>query len=130
MPVLSYREVHNVVAHLPIVLRNVRARRDLSLRDAADEIGISYTSLWRFERGNQSLDVGSVLLLITWLDGELSARASAAITAGIDTEPGRLRAAPASSGLTPVGPLTDGRLAANVEPVDARDPRFGLDGGW
>lgn len=129
MTVLSYREVHNVVAHLPIVLRNVRARRELSLRVAAAEIGITHSSLSRFERGNHSLDVASLLLIMSWLDGELSARASAAITAGIDTQPGQLRAA-VNTPLTPVGSLGDGRLAANVEPVEARDPAYGLDGGW
>lgn len=126
---LSYRDVHNAVAHTPIVVRNVRSRRNLGLREAADEIGISHSTLWRFEQGRDHVDAGTVLRILAWLDAQVSARASAALTAGFDAPAGHLRST-VKPYLTPVGSFDDGRVASGVGPVDGRDPAYGLDGGW
>lgn len=120
MTLLSYRDVHNVVAHTPIVVRNVRHRRELSYREAADEIGISHSTLWRFEQGRDHVDAGTVLRILAWLDAQASARASAAVTSTIDAPAGHLRSTVKAT-LTPETGLAGGRIAAGVGVFDDVD---------
>lgn len=137
MTLLSYGQVHNVVAHLPMVVRNVRSRRSLSYRQAADEIGVAHTTLFRLELGREHVSVGSVLLILAWLDRQRTATASAALTAGFDSDPGQLRST-VKRNLTGGGLVSDGRLAADVPPVQppyppqrpAEGSPGSLDGGW
>jgi transcriptional regulator with XRE-family HTH domain len=51
---------------LPRLARNQREARGLSLRAAAEEIGMSFNSLSRFERGELP-DVTALLAILRWL---------------------------------------------------------------
>ncbi len=51
---------------LPRIVKAQREARGLSLRAAADEIGISFNSLSRFERGELP-DVTGLLAMLRWL---------------------------------------------------------------
>jgi transcriptional regulator with XRE-family HTH domain len=48
----SYTELAEVLASLPMLLRETRRARRLSLRAAATEIGCSFSTIARFEAGD------------------------------------------------------------------------------
>lgn len=50
------------------VLRSYRLHKELSQRDLAPRIGISYPSLHRIEHG-QSIDAKTLMLVLNWLMG-------------------------------------------------------------
>lgn len=56
---------------LGAALRSERSRRRLSLRDAAGEIGASFNTLSRIERGRQP-SLTNYHRVIRWLDGGAS----------------------------------------------------------
>lgn len=63
----TYGELVDVIDLLPRLLREIRRLRGLSLRDAADEIGVAFNSLSRFERG-QDILLSNAVSVLRWLD--------------------------------------------------------------
>lgn len=63
----TYAELVDVLDLLPRLLREIRRLRGLSLRAAADEIGVAFNSLSRFERGQDVL-LSNAVAVLKWLD--------------------------------------------------------------
>lgn len=63
----SYTELGEMLAHLPITVKEIRRMRGLSLRDVCAESGVSLNSLSRFERGISDLQCSSVIKLVGWI---------------------------------------------------------------
>jgi ribosome-binding protein aMBF1 (putative translation factor) len=67
---VSFAEVIEVLDDLPALLRGARRQRGgLSLRQAAQESGVSLNTLWRIERGVGNIAVTNARALLVWLDG-------------------------------------------------------------
>lgn len=64
----SFRVMAAVISELPEIVRANRARRGVSLRQAAEEIGIAFTSLHRFEQMKKTMNQMSIVRLLVWLD--------------------------------------------------------------
>lgn len=63
----SYAEVIAVIEALPVLVRETRRRRGLSLRQAARNIGsVEASTLHRFE-GGQQIHSGNLLALLRWV---------------------------------------------------------------
>lgn len=63
----SFAAVAGALGDLPAALRIMRQSRRLSLREVADQCGVSFNALSRLERGGDcSLDNAKAILL--WLD--------------------------------------------------------------
>lgn len=71
----SYTEIAEVLDHLPLLLREARRARQITIRDAATQAGLAYSTFNAIELGhNISLPV--VLAAIRWLDRETPLAAS------------------------------------------------------
>jgi transcriptional regulator with XRE-family HTH domain len=68
----SYRELADLLDNLPLLIREARRTRGLSLRAAAREIGTSFNTLTRVEHGAQ-VTSGNAADLLRWLDGNAKA---------------------------------------------------------
>lgn len=62
-----YAELADVIANLPVLLREARRARGLSLRAAAKELGMSFSTVTRMEEGNDCALANAVAVL-RWLD--------------------------------------------------------------
>jgi transcriptional regulator with XRE-family HTH domain len=62
-----YAELAGVIARLPLLLREARRARGLSLRATAKELGVSFSTVSRLEEGNDCALSNAVAVLI-WLD--------------------------------------------------------------
>lgn len=65
----TYRELANLLVDLPLLLREARRTRQLSLRAAAREIGCSFNTIARIEKGDFECRTGSAVSVLIWLDG-------------------------------------------------------------
>lgn len=54
---------------LPLTVRTMREMRGMSLRDAADEMGIPHANLDRFEKGAQESRLSTIRACALWLEG-------------------------------------------------------------
>lgn len=63
----TYAELAAMLDSLPMLLREARRAQHLNLRDAADQIGVSFNSLSRFERGRDMM-LGNAIAVLRWLD--------------------------------------------------------------
>lgn len=63
----TYADLASILEKLPLLLREARRARHLNLRGAADQIGVSFNSLSRFERGNDVL-LSNATAVLRWLD--------------------------------------------------------------
>lgn len=63
----TYSELAEVLHHLPLLLREARRQRRLSLRKAADQIGCAMTTVLRFEEG-QDCNLSNAVKILHWLD--------------------------------------------------------------
>ena len=63
---ISYAELADLVENLPLIVLENRRRRQISLREAARELGVSFSTISRVERGE---DFNSRILpdLLRWL---------------------------------------------------------------
>lgn len=60
---LSYSEVIAILEALPVILRETRRRKDASLRQAGEALGLSNTGVLNVERvGNPTLDTSIRIL--------------------------------------------------------------------
>lgn len=67
MPLTRYAELAEVVDNLPILLREARRDRGLSMRAAAREISIALSTVDRIERG-EDCTLSSAVAVLRWLD--------------------------------------------------------------
>ena len=63
----SYAELAEIITHLPMLAREHRRGGRLSLRTAADQIGMGFNSLYRFEKGCD-VNFASLVAILRWLD--------------------------------------------------------------
>jgi len=63
---ISYAELADLVENLPLIVLENRRRRQISLREAARELGVSFSTISRVERGE---DFNTRILsdLLRWL---------------------------------------------------------------
>lgn len=64
----TFGEIVQVVAEMPVILRNARRARGVSVREAGSAIGVSASTVSRMENGEEFTSVSFVAVL-TWLDG-------------------------------------------------------------
>jgi ribosome-binding protein aMBF1 (putative translation factor) len=62
-----YVELAEVIARLPMLLREARRARGLSMRAAAKELGISFSTVCRIEEG-QDCALSNAVAVMRWLD--------------------------------------------------------------
>jgi transcriptional regulator with XRE-family HTH domain len=63
-----YAELAEVLANLPLIVRERRRQRRLSIRTAGAEIGISFSTISRLENG-EDMNESSLAAVLRWLDG-------------------------------------------------------------
>ena len=63
----SYTELAQVIEDLPVIVKSARRMRRLSLRGAAEQIGLGFTTVQRVEAG-ADMDTGTLKALLRWLD--------------------------------------------------------------
>lgn len=63
-----HQDMAVVLETLPAVIRQERTARKLSFRQAGEQIGISYTAIWRYETGADLPNAYQLLLILRWLD--------------------------------------------------------------
>lgn len=69
----TYAELADVLQSLPLLLREARRQRGLSIRKAAVEIGINFATLSRIEAGKGHM-IDNGLAVLHWLDHPPEAR--------------------------------------------------------
>ena len=62
-----YREIADVIGNLPLLLREARRARGLSLRATAKELRISFSTVDRIERG-EDCALSNAVAVMRWLD--------------------------------------------------------------
>ncbi len=63
----SYTELAQILANLPLVLREQRRARGLSLRAAAIDIGCAFSTITRIEKGEDCV-ASNLIAVMRWLD--------------------------------------------------------------
>ena len=63
----TYTELAQIVDSLPLICRETRRARGLSLRAVANETGIALTTIMRFENGEGST-LTTLTAIMRWLD--------------------------------------------------------------
>jgi transcriptional regulator with XRE-family HTH domain len=56
-----------VLNALPVLMAHERERRGLSLREAAQQIGVGHVTLWQYEQGKRDVTVRKAVRFLTWL---------------------------------------------------------------
>ena len=62
----SYAELAEVLDNLPLLLRETRRRRGLSLRATARELGTSFSTVTRFESG-EDIMLSHASAILRWI---------------------------------------------------------------
>lgn len=62
-----YTELAEVIASLPLLLRETRRARGLSQRAAADQLGLSFSTISRIETGGDCV-LSHATAVLRWLD--------------------------------------------------------------
>lgn len=62
-----YAELADVIASLPLLLREARRARGLSMRAAAKELCISFSTVYRIEQG-EDCALSNAVAVLRWLD--------------------------------------------------------------
>ncbi len=68
----SYGELAAVLGNLPLILRETRRQRGLSLRAAARELGMSFSTVTRFENG-EDIVLSNAMGILRWADSPAAA---------------------------------------------------------
>jgi transcriptional regulator with XRE-family HTH domain len=64
----TYAELSQVLADLPVILREGRRARRLSQRAAAAQIGCSFSTISRAEQGDDGMALSTAKAILRWLD--------------------------------------------------------------
>jgi hypothetical protein len=78
----SYAELVDVLGLLPVLVREARRRRRLSLRAAAAQMGVSPSTAMRIEEG-QDCALSNAVAVLRWLDGAVTTAAEPPAEGGI-----------------------------------------------
>lgn len=62
----AYAELADVLEALPLLVREARRARELSIRSAGEQIGMDASTLWRIEQG-ASANTVTVAKVLRWL---------------------------------------------------------------
>jgi ribosome-binding protein aMBF1 (putative translation factor) len=62
-----YDELISILDSLPVLVREKRRRLGLSLRAAADEIGMSAPTIQRCEAGQKEVSLTNATILLRWV---------------------------------------------------------------
>lgn len=68
----TYTELAGVLTSLPLLVREARRARGLSIRAAAKQIGCSFSTVLRFENG-EDCNLSNAQLMLSWLDDRSAA---------------------------------------------------------
>jgi ribosome-binding protein aMBF1 (putative translation factor) len=71
-----YTELADVIASLPLLLREARRARGLSQRAAAKELNCSFATVSRIEAGDDCV-LSNAVAVLRWLDRQVTAVGSA-----------------------------------------------------
>lgn len=63
----SYSDLAAVIEALPLLVREARRARGLSVRAAAAQVGCSFSTISRFENGDD-VNLSNAAALLRWLD--------------------------------------------------------------
>lgn len=63
----GYDELIHIIGILPDLVREKRRRDNLSLRAAARQIGMSASTVLRFEEGDNVLQTDNLVLFLKWV---------------------------------------------------------------
>jgi ribosome-binding protein aMBF1 (putative translation factor) len=63
----TYTELANVIGNLPMLVREARRARGLSVRAAAKQIDCSFSTVLRFEKG-EDCNLSNAVAILQWLD--------------------------------------------------------------
>ncbi len=63
----SYSDLASVIEALPLLVREARRARGLSLRAAAEQIGCSFSTISRYENGDD-VNLSNAASMLRWLD--------------------------------------------------------------
>lgn len=63
----TYTELAGVLAAVPLLLREARRQRQVSAREAAEQLGMSFPTVARIERGEDCM-LSNVVKVLRWLD--------------------------------------------------------------
>jgi ribosome-binding protein aMBF1 (putative translation factor) len=64
----AYSQLAEVVTNLPLLTREARRARGLSLRGAGRQIGIGFSTILRVEEGVSGLNSETIIAVLRWLD--------------------------------------------------------------
>lgn len=62
----AYPDLVTVLSDLPVIARETRRRKGLSLRDAGAEMGLSASTLMRLEEGDAGANLSTVRAVLLW----------------------------------------------------------------
>jgi transcriptional regulator with XRE-family HTH domain len=62
----AYDEVIQLIESLPVMVRETRRRRQMSLREAAVSAGCSFSTISRIEQGKGTASLESFVVLLKW----------------------------------------------------------------
>jgi len=68
----TYTELAAVVEQLPLLVREKRRRDGLSLREAARQLGCSFSTIGRLESGGHGWNGRLLADVLRWLDGSVA----------------------------------------------------------
>ncbi len=63
---LGYDEICDVLAAVPVILRETRRRNGLSMRDAGDRIGVAASTVMRWERQHAEPSTSDIIAILRW----------------------------------------------------------------
>lgn len=67
-PPTSYRELAGILVNMPLLVREARRARGLSLRAAARQMEVGVSTLMRFEDGETGCHSSFLVVALEWLD--------------------------------------------------------------
>lgn len=63
----AYAELAQVIDRLPMLVREARRARGVSIRAAGRQMGLSFSTVSRFENG-EGVTLNNAVLVLRWLD--------------------------------------------------------------
>ena len=63
----TYGEIVDVLDRLPLIVREARRQRRMSLRQMAAAVGCSFSTITRIEHGGDG-NLANAILILRWLD--------------------------------------------------------------
>lgn len=63
----SYSDLADLLASLPLLVREARRQRQLSVRDVGRQLGMSFSTISRVENGDDCV-LSNAVAILRWLD--------------------------------------------------------------